>query len=111
MNGLEVQQRTQPCEFLLLLLQAAVSRLSLDNGSLEQERTGILEPDEALDLAQAVREQIREATFPFALTRALDAIRGLLLGTSFPDTQVATSEPSPTQSAPAPVETAEAESN
>ena len=91
--------------------ESAVSRLSLDNGTLEQVKTGILEPDEALDLAQAVREQIREATFPFALTRALDAIRVLLLGTSFPDTQVATSEPSPAQIAPAPVETADADSD
>ncbi len=91
--------------------ESAVHRLSLDNGTLEQERTGILEPDEAFDLAQAVREQVRETTFPFALTRALEAIRDLLLGTSFPDAQVATSEPSPAQSAPAPAKTADAESS
>ncbi len=91
--------------------ESAVRRLSLDNGTLEQVRTGSLEPDEAFNLAQAVREQVREATFPFALTRALDAIRDLLLGTSFPDTEVATFEPSPTQSAPAPAKTADAESS
>ncbi len=91
--------------------ESAVHRLSLDNGTLKQERTGVLEPDQALDLAQAVREQIREATFPLALTRALDAIRVLLLGTSFPDALVATSEPSPAQNAPAPANTADAESS
>ena len=89
----------------------AARRLSLDNGTLEQVKTEILEPDEAFDLAQAVREQIREATFPFALTRALDAIRDLLLGTSFPDAEVTTFEPSSAQGAPAPVETADAESS
>ena len=91
--------------------ESAVRRLSLDNGTLERVRTGSLEPDEAFDLAQAVREQVREVTFPFALTRALDAIRDLLLGTSFPDTEVATFESSPTQFAPAPAKTADAESS
>lgn len=91
--------------------ESAVRRLSLDNGTLEQVRTGSLEPDEAFDLAQAVREQVRDATFPFALTRALDAIRDLLLGTSFPDAAVATFEPSSAQFAPAPAKTADAESS
>ncbi len=91
--------------------ESAVRRLSLDNGTLEQARAGILEPDEAFDLAQAVREQVREATFPFALTRALDAIRGLLLGMSFPDAAVTTFEPSSAQGAPAPAETANADSD
>lgn len=91
--------------------ESAVRRLSLDNGTLEQVRTRSLEPDEAFDLAQAVREQVRDATFPFALTRALDAIRDLLLGTSFPDAEVATFEPSSAQFAQAPAKTADAESS
>ncbi len=91
--------------------ESAVRRLSLDNGTYEQVKTGILEPDEALDLAQAISEQIRKATLPFAVTHALDAIRDLLLGASVANAEVATFEPSSAQSAPAPAETADAESS